>query len=69
MQVRSHVQKETEREELTDKFTRMEAVAGSLVPVVQLVEETGENGAIPTLNKGSCSTYTLRGSNRVHLTA
>lgn len=55
MQVRSHVQKETEREELTDNFPTMEAVAGSFVPV----EETGENGAIPTSNKGSCSTYIL----------
>lgn len=65
MQVRSHGHQEIEREELTENCTTMEADAGSEVPVVQPMEEIGESGASPILNKGSCSAYIL-GLTAVH---
>jgi hypothetical protein len=52
MQVGSHDRKETEREELIDNFTMMDAATGPFVPAIQTVEEKNQSGAIPTSSKG-----------------
>ena len=52
MQVGSHDRKETEREELIDNFTMMDAATGPFVPDIQTVEERNQSGAIPTSSKG-----------------
>lgn len=50
--VGSHDRKGTEREELIDNFTMMDAAIGPFVPTIQTVEEKNQSGTIPTSSKG-----------------